>query len=102
MGNTWIRIKISRISEKIDTLLIVVLGMEGIRKYCLIEQLCFPCFQEDQQDPVKLSLGLCYICDRDKWNFIKSSISKEDLMKHIQEAPKGWLDLFKEELKRRS
>jgi len=76
--------------------------MEGIRKYCLMEQYCYTCFQEDPQDPVKLSLGLCYICDRDKWNFIKSSISKNDLIKHIQDASKEWKLLYKEELKLRS
>lgn len=81
---------------------IALVSMEGIRKYCLMEQFCFPCFQEDPQDPVKLSLGLCHICDRDKWNLIRSSISTEDLMKHIQEVPDQWLELYKEELKRRS
>jgi hypothetical protein len=76
--------------------------MEGIRKYCLMEQFCFPCFQEDQQDPVKLTLGLCHVCDKDKWNLIRSYISKEDLIKQIKEAPMEWLELFKDELKRRS
>jgi hypothetical protein len=76
--------------------------MEGIRKYCLMEQYCYICFQEDPQDPVKLSLGLCYICDRDKWNSIRSSISRDDLIKHIQEASMHWKSLYEEELKLRS
>jgi len=77
-------------------------SMEGIRKYCQMEQFCYVCFQEDPQDPVKLSLGLCHICDRDKWNLIRSSISKEDLMKHIEEASMHWKPLYEEELKMRS
>ncbi len=76
--------------------------MEGIRKYCLMEQYCYACFQEDPQDPVKLSLGLCYICDRDKWNSIRSSISRDDLIKHIQGASRQWKTLYEEELKLRS
>jgi hypothetical protein len=58
--------------------------------------------QEDPQDPVKLSLGLCYICDRDKWNSIRSSISRDDLIKHIQHASSQWKTLYEEELKLRS
>lgn len=75
--------------------------MEAIRKYCAMEHFCFSCFQEDQQDPVKLSLGLCHICDKEKWNKIRSSISTDDLIRHSQVASKEWVFLYKEELKLR-
>ena len=74
---------------------------ESIRQFCLLEEYCFPCFKEDQQDPVKLYNGLCHLCHKDKWNLIKASISTEDLRKHLPLAPSGWVELYKEELRRR-
>lgn len=74
---------------------------ESVRQYCLLEQYCFPCFKEDQQDPVKLYNGFCHICDKDIWNLIKASISTEDIKKYISLAPPGWLDIYKDELRRR-
>jgi len=76
--------------------------MEALYKYCSTEHLCYPCFKEDQQDPVKLYLGLCYLCDRERWNSMKSSISIEDLITHMNKAPKEWVSLYQDELKRRS
>jgi len=76
--------------------------MASIYKYCTLQQICYPCFKEDQQDPVKLYLGLCYICDKDRWYSIKSSISTEYLTRHINSAPKEWAVLYEEELKARS
>ena len=76
--------------------------MAAIYKYCIQEQICYTCFKEDQQDPVKLYFGLCHICDRDRWNSMKSSISIDDLITYMNNAPNEWLALYKEELKRRS
>ena len=76
--------------------------MAAIYKYCVTEQICYPCFKEDQQDPVKLYMGLCYLCDRERWNSMKSSISIDDLITYMNNAPKEWLALYKEELKARS
>ena len=76
--------------------------MAALYKYCSIEQICYPCFKEDQQDPVKLYLGLCHFCDRERWNSMKSSISIDDLITYMNNAPKEWIALYKEELKARS
>jgi hypothetical protein len=73
----------------------------SIRNYCTLEHYCFPCFKEDQQDPVKLYNGFCHICDKDKWNLTKASISIDDLKNHITLAPPGWVELYEEELRRR-
>lgn len=73
----------------------------SIRNYCVLEHYCFPCFKEDQQDPVKLYNGSCHICNKDKWNLIKASIPIEDLKHHITLAPPGWVELYNEELRRR-
>lgn len=72
-----------------------------ISQYCHLEQLCYQCFKEDPQDLVKLHLGLCYICDKEKWNDMKASISKEVLLHYIETAPKDWKELYLEELKNR-
>ena len=76
--------------------------MAAIYKYCITEQVCYPCFKDDQQDPVKLYFGLCHLCDRERWNSIKSYISIDYLITHMNKAPKEWVLLYQDELKRRS
>ena len=76
--------------------------MAALYTYCITEQLCYPCFKDDQQDPVKLYMGLCYLCDRERWNSMKSSISIDELITHMNMAPNEWVALYAEELKARS
>jgi hypothetical protein len=76
---------------------------DAILQYCRHEGLCYTCFKEDPQDPVKLYLNFCHLCDKDIWyDTIRLKLSMEDLINYIKEAPKEWLELYKEELKRRS
>ena len=74
----------------------------AIYNYCILEKFCYPCFKDDKQDPLKLYMGLCHLCDKERWNSMKSSISIDDLVTHMNNAPKEWVDLFQEELKARS
>jgi hypothetical protein len=51
---------------------------------------------------VKLYLGLCHICDKERWYPIRSTISTDDLIRHMNRATMEWIVLFQEELKARS
>ena len=75
---------------------------DTIRQYCILEQYCYACFKVDEQDPVKLYSGLCYLCDKDRWNSMKAYLTVEDIKKDMENAPMQWRELFLEELKKRS
>ena len=75
---------------------------DTIRQYCTLEHYCYTCFKADEQDPVKLYNDLCHLCNRDKWNAIKGYLTTEVIMRDMKVAPLPWLELFLEELKRRS
>lgn len=75
---------------------------DAIRQYCTLEHYCYSCYKEDQQDLVHLYNGLCYLCDREKWNAMKVYLTIEDIKKELELAPKAWRELFLEELKLRS
>ena len=75
----------------------------AIRHYCKHADWCYTCFKEDPQDPVKLYLSLCHICDKDHWySVVRLRISKDDLIRQLQVAPKEWIPLYQQELKARS
>jgi hypothetical protein len=76
--------------------------MLSIYEYCFLEKICYPCFKEDQQDPLKLYLGLCHLCDKELWETMKSSMPIHEIIAHMNNAPKEWIELFEEELKARS
>jgi hypothetical protein len=75
---------------------------DTIRQYCILEHYCFSCFKADEQDPVKLYNGLCYLCDKEKWNAMKLYLTVEDIKKDMERAPPHWRELFLEELKGRA
>lgn len=74
---------------------------KAIRQYCTLEHYCYTCYKEDQQDLVKLYNGLCYLCDREQWNIIKINMTKENITRALELAPRGWRELLLEELKLR-
>lgn len=75
---------------------------DAIRQYCTLEHYCYTCYKEDQQDLLQLYNGLCHLCDREKWNIMKVYMTKENITRDLEIAPRGWRELLLEELKLRS